>query len=271
MGTMFRPESHFKPRLVFWAFAASLLVHGLALFSQRPTPLESTAPPARIEARLTPRPTVEATEAAAPPAATAPPTPSRIVTTPVPRPRRAAPAPTWTPAEKAEMTEFLDGIAKEVRRRPPPTLAERSLAMARSEAREQARQEGENRATLEMRPNAQPPDPFTLGMYVDGLIRRLNRSAAFVKTDPSSSGVRPAAVQFRLNPDGTLKSFVVLNAGDQASEIAFIQAVVERSVPFAPFPPDVNRAARSLAMTICILPGRGGDGFGFSRREGQNC
>jgi len=33
----------------------------------------------------------------------------------------------------------------------------------------------------------------------------------------------------------------------------------------------VNRAARSLAMTICILPARGGGGFGFSRREGQNC
>jgi len=24
-------------------------------------------------------------------------------------------------------------------------------------------------------------------------------------------------------------------------------------------------------MTICILPARGGDGFGFSRMEGQNC
>jgi len=169
------------------------------------------------------------------------------------------------------MEQFLEGIAEDVRRRPRPTLAERSREMARNEAREQARQQGENRAMLEMRANAQPPDPFTLGMYVDGLIRRLNRSAAFVKNDPRSSGVRPAAVQFRLNPDGTLKSFVVLNAGDQASEIAFIQAVVERSAPFAPFPPDVNRAARSLAMTICILPARGGDGFGFSRMEGQNC
>ncbi len=132
------------------------------------------------------------------------------------------------------MRQFLDDLAEDVRRRPRPTLAERSREMARNEAREQARQQGENRATLEMRANAEPPDPFTLGMYVDGLIRRLNRSAAFVKNDPRSSGVRPAAVQFRLNPDGTLKSFVVLNAGDQASEIAFIQAVVERSAPFAP-------------------------------------
>ncbi|HRE17891.1 MAG TPA: hypothetical protein PLW86_12645 [Rhodocyclaceae bacterium] len=267
---MLCPEIHLKPRLIFWAFALSVLIHGLALWADRQkTSLTNAAAPARIEARLTPPSSADSRPAPAV-SLPAPATPARIIATPSPRSRQTSP-PRWSAAEKAEMKQFLDELAEEARRRPPPTLAQRALAMARNNAREQARLEGEQRATLEMRPAAQPPDPFSLGMYVDGLIRRLNHSAAFVSSDPRSRGVRPATVQFRLNPDGTLKSFVVLNAGDQASEIAFIQAVVERSTPFAPFPPDVNRAARSLAMTICILPTRSGDSFGFSRMEGQRC
>ena len=107
-------------------------------------------------------------------------------------------------------------------------------------------------------------------MYVDSLIKKLNRSSSFVRNDPRSKGVRPAAVQFRLNPDGTLKSFVVLNAADQADEIAFIKSVVERSAPFSPFPADINKAARSLAMTICIFPSNDG-GMGFTKMNGRGC
>ena len=106
----------------------------------------------------------------------------------------------------------------------------------------------------------------------DSLITRLNRSASHVTKDPRSQGMHNASIQFRINPDGSLKSFVVLNAGDQAGEIAFIRSVVERSIPFATFPPDINKAARSLAMTICILPSSNGGGFGFTRiPEGQGC
>ena len=83
--------------------------------------------------------------------------------------------------------------------------------------------------------------------------------------------MRLAAVHFRINPDGSLKTFKVLNAGDQQEEIAFIKSVVERAVPFAAFPPDIARSARSLGMTICIQPGDGG-GFGFSRvADGSSC
>ena len=82
--------------------------------------------------------------------------------------------------------------------------------------------------------------------------------------------MQTAAVQFRLNPDGSLKSFTVLNAADQADEVAFIRAVIERSVPFSPFPPDIDRAARSLGVTICIRPGRNNDP-GFSRMRGNRC
>lgn len=145
--------------------------------------------------------------------------------------------------------------------------------MAREVGREVAEREASETLMLEPRPNAAPPDPFSLQMYLDGLIKRLNRSASHVSKDPRSEGVRKAAIQFRINPDGSLKSFTVLNAGDQTAEIEFIRSVVERSLPFAAFPPDIDKAARSLAMTICILPaGLTGGGFGFTRMpEGRGC
>lgn len=104
-------------------------------------------------------------------------------------------------------------------------------------------------------------------------MRKLNRSAGFVRNDPRGKGVRNASIEIRLNPDGTLKSFKVLNAADQQEEIAFVKAVVERSVPFAPFPPDIGKSAKSLAMLICIMPANsGGGGFGFSRNpDGRGC
>jgi hypothetical protein len=196
---------------------------------------------------------------------------ARVLTAERSRGPAVAPAPQWTAAQKAEMDGFLDELAGEARNRPKPTLAQRSLAMAREYGRQMAQQDEAGGATLEPRPGAQPADPFSLELYLDALVRRLNRSAAFVRNDPRSKGVRPAAVQFRLNPDGRLKSFTVLNAGDQAEEIAFIRSVVERSVPFSPFPPDIDRAARSLGVVICIQPGRGDGGFGFARSDGRAC
>ncbi|WP_039919353.1 hypothetical protein, partial [Thauera linaloolentis] len=205
------------------------------------------------------RPAPPATAKPRPRAAQAPP---RAITAP-------RDEPTWTPAEKAEMENFLDELA----RAPQPTLAQRSRAMAREQGRQMARQDASEEALLEMRPNAPPIHPFSLESYLNGLLRRLNQSAAFVQRDKGDPGVQPAAVRFRLNPDGSLQSFVVLNAGDQAAEIAFIKAVVERSVPFLPFPPDIDRAARSLGITICIRPGsgEGGGGPGFTRMNGNRC
>ncbi|HRF73777.1 MAG TPA: hypothetical protein PL117_13480 [Accumulibacter sp.] len=162
------------------------------------------------------------------------------------------------------MNRFLDELASEAKTEARPSLAQRSLAMAREQSRQQVRQDMEGTAMLERRPNTPPPEPFSLDFYVDGVVKRLNRSAAFVRNDPRSKGVHLASVHFRINPDGSLKSFKVLNAGDQQEEIAFIKSVVERAIPFAAFPPDIARAARSLGVTICIAPGAGG-GFGFSR------
>ena len=171
------------------------------------------------------------------------------------------------------MNRFLDELDSNAKAAPKPTLAQRSKAMAREEAWKQAHEESAGTALLDLRPNAAPPDPFSLEMYLDGLVKRLNRSATFVKNDPRNKGVRAAAVEFKLNPDGTMKSFKVVNEGDQAEEIAFVKSVVERSIPFSPFPADINKAARSLTMRICILPPRAGEGgFGFSRTSpGRGC
>ncbi|MFZ2268244.1 MAG: hypothetical protein WAV95_11770 [Azonexus sp.] len=274
MPPMLDQEFSLKRRAPLWAIAVSLMIHGLILFVPRSDPAHGNNLP-RLEASLAPR------------FPKRPPEPSRET----PEPRESAravsksqPLPrlmtanklarqSWSVAEKREMNDFLDELATQSRNEPKPSLAQRSLAMAREAGRQMAQQEAADSATLEMRPNAPPADPFSLEMYVDGLVKRLNRSAGFVRNDPRSQGVRQASVQFRLNPDGSLKSFVVLNMADQAEEIAFIKSVVERSIPFAPFPADLNRSARSLAMTICIVPGSGsGGGFGFTRNShGRGC
>ena len=259
-----------------WALAASLILHAIALFMPRQDPpllLANTS----VRATLRPQPpaispTMPA-ELAPPPTATSHPAKRpRQMTARKSRGPVIAAQPRWSAAEKRKMDNFLEGLERQAKARPKPTLAQRSLAMARDYGREMAARDAAETVMLEPRPNAAPPDPFSLHMYVDNLIKRLNRSAEHVKKDPRSQGVRKAAIQFRVNPDGSLKSFVVLNAGDQAEEIAFIRSVIERSVPFAAFPPDINKAARSLAMTICIEPMSGGGGFGFTRLpEGRGC
>ena len=169
------------------------------------------------------------------------------------------------------MNRFLDELETEARAAPKSRLAQSARAMARGQGRQQARQDEEGTAMLERRPNTPPPEPFSLDLYVDGVVKRLNRSAAYVRNDPRSKGVLTPAVHFRINPDGSLKSFRILNAGDQQEQIAFTRSVVERAIPFAAFPPDLDRAARSLGITICIQPDIGG-GFGFSRMvDGRSC
>lgn len=275
---MFAPPmfaSHLTParRASLFAFAASLLIHALILMIPRHDPDDVSSPP-RLEARLRPPLTPETADAAEAPRKPAKNRPQRprLLTTDKPGKTAVASTPPWTAAEKAEMNRFLDELDDNARTAPNPTLAQRAKAMAREEAWQQAREESAGSALLELRPNAAPPDPFSLEMYLEGLLKRLNRSASFVKNDPRAKGVRPASIEFKLNPDGTMKSFKIVNAGDQADEIAFVKAVVERSVPFSPFPADLDKAARSLTMRICILPAGSGDaGFGFSRAGRRSC
>ncbi len=154
-----------------------------------------------------------------------------------------------------------------------PSLAQRSLAMAGAIGRQQARQDDADSEMLERLPGSPEIDPFSLEMYLDGLVKKLNRSAAFVKNDPRGRGKLAATVLVKLNPDGSLQSYKVINAGDQQEEIAFIRSVVERALPFAAFPADIKNSAASLAMAICILPaGSDGGGFGFARSaSGRRC
>jgi hypothetical protein len=279
MPAMSSPENPPQRHLPVWALGLSLAIHVGVLLLPHHEPAGSGALPA-LQARLTPR--APQIQPHAPPAEPDEAAPSRrSKAKPQPRPRllmaeksrgpTVASSPKWTAAEKADMDGFLDGLEAEAKAAPKPTLAQRSLAMARDYGRQMARQDEAGEATLEARPNGPPADPFSLELYLDGLVRRLNRSAGFVRNDPRSKGVKKASIQFRLNPDGSLKSFAVLNAGDQAEEIAFIKSVVEKAVPFLPFPPDIDKAARSLGVIICIQPGRGDGGFGFTRTSGRGC
>ncbi len=263
-----------EQRLLLLAFAVSLAIHLAVLLVPRAERSGEPNAASRLEARLAPsRKPVE-------PVVDSPPTPAaaKTVKTAKAKPKtrimtadksRSA-TPQWSVAQKAEMDGFLNELADQAKAAPKPTLAQRSLAMAREAGRQMAREDAAGDALLELRPNGPPANPFSLEMYLDGLVRRLNRSAGFVNNERRHRGVQTAAVQFRLNPDGSLKSFVVLNAGDQAEEVAFIKAVIERSVPFSPFPPDIDRAARSLGVTICIRPGRNSEP-GFSRMNGSRC
>jgi hypothetical protein len=265
-------------RSLLLAFAVSIGIHVLVLIPPREEPTRLTPAPQRMEARLAARPSPR--PAPRPPAASPPAQAKSKPTPPRPRPQLAAPnargpavpaAPVETAAEREEMKRFLDSLAGQPGAKPAPSLAQRSLAMAREMGREQARPNDPGTALIERKPDTPPPDPFSLDLYLDGLTRRLNRSAGFVQNDPRASGVRRAAVHFRINPDGSLKDFRILNEADQAGQIAFIRAVVERALPFAAFPPDLDRSARSLGITICIEPASGRGGFGFARSEGRSC
>ena len=273
-------ETSRTQRSLLLAVVASLVLHGLVLLIPRQAP-KAARPATRLEASLaapTPQPpTVEPPPAPAP-AAIKPATPARpparrpvIAIDKSRAPAASSAAPKWTIAQKEEMNSFVREL--EAQAGPRPSLAQRSLAMAREYGRQQARQEQEGSEILERLPNSEPPDPFSLEMYLDALVKKLNRSAGFVRNDPRTRGMKNAAVRVRLNPDGSLQSFKILNAGDQQDQIAFVRSVVEQSVPFAPFPADLRRSAKALNMVICIQPTLfGSGGFGFSRiPEGKGC
>lgn len=260
-----------------WAIAVSLAFHAAVLFYPRLHPEIADHPVRRLEARLVPRPSeplaaVPAPAPAnAPPAARVPPVRQKLLALEKPQTPPAPAAPqAWSKADKADMNQFIREL--EPPARASPDLAQRALAMARSVGRQQARQDDDSEVLVERRPDGPPPDPVSLEMYMDSLVKKLNRSAAFVKNDPRSLGVKTAAVLVRIGPGGALQSFKVLYSGDQKDEIAYIQSVVERAAPFAAFPADLQKSVNSVAMMICILPAHlSGGGIGFARVEGGRC
>ena len=257
------------------ALLLSLIVHSVILLFPTQSPRVEERAATRLQASLAqqprtpPRPATPAVIPEQVKARPAKPQPKRKILAMDKAPGSAVTpaAPRWSVAQKEEMNSFLrelDGQARQA-----PDLAQRSLAMARDIGRQLAAQEKEGSEVLERLPNSPPVDPFSLDMYLDALVRKLNRSAGFVRNDPRARGLKVASVEIRLNPNGSLKSFKVLNAADQQDEIAFVRSVVEQSVPFAPFPADIGRSAKSLAMVICIMPANSsGGGFGFTRNPG---
>jgi hypothetical protein len=259
------------------AIALSLILHLLVLLIPLKEPTSPVRPARRLQATLAPRtPT--------PPVAIKKPVePARHpVRHPIQKPRHRILAmqqphasvptfttPKWTEAEKTEMNEFLAETAREAKVRP--TLAQRSLAMARDLGQRQAQTDEGEGETLERIPDSPPVDPFSLELYMDALVKKLNRSSAFVRDQRKKQGQRKASVLVRLNPDGTLESLKVLNAADQQDEIEFIKSVVRQATPFSPFPSDLRRSARTLSMRICIQPAGEGGSVGFSRTSGKGC
>lgn len=276
MRAMSAATQPFEHRAFYGALTVSLVLHSLVLLLPHAEPQrqqQASGPlQARLAARPNPAPMSEATPQSVPKSQGSRQKSREVLHVDRSSTTATRSVPTFSPTQKAEMDHFLNELSQEAQRKPPPTLAQRSLAMARQAGREMAKADEAGDALLELRPNAPAPNPFSLELYLDGLVRRLNRSADFVNGKNRQQGIHTAAVQFRLNPDGSLKSFVVLNVADQADEIAYIRAIVERSVPFAAFPPDLDKAARSLGITICIRPGHRGDaGPGFSRMQGGRC
>ena len=271
-----------KQRALYIALALSLALHcAVLLIPEKEKPV-SRPPATRLEASLA-SPTQKPQTASVPPPAAAQSKPAPTKPQQAKRPVLAVnkpkgpaanqSAPKWTVAQKAEMNDFLRELESQAKATPRPDLAQRSLSMAREFPRQQGKQDREGSEVLDLLPNAQPVDPFSLEMYLDALVRKLNKSASFVRNDPRTLGVKRASVQVKLNPDGTLKSFNIVNAGDQKDQIAFVKSVVDKAVPFAPFPSDLRRSASALNMTICIQPASGNaGGFGFSRLpEGSGC
>lgn len=180
-------------------------------------------------------------------------------------------APSWSAAERTDMDKFLNELAAPA---APPTsgeLSQRARAMAR-QMEQTGQDDGAGEASGPPAAAGKSADPFSLEMYFDAFVRKLNRSAAFVKNDPRAPGSRKALVEISLNPDGSLKSYRVLRSGDQAAEIAYVKSVIDRASPFSAFPPDISNVRNSLTIRMCIFPARAGGGSGFSRSfGGQDC
>lgn len=245
------------------ALLVSLALHGVVLLlhlSQppgQPSGPAAAAPAARFDAVLAPpSPPIPPSFTQSKPAKTNKKNktaPTKVLTAKGP----GALQRTWSRAERNEMNDFLKELAAPPRPASGAELAQRGRVMARGMGDSGDRDEGD----AAISGGGKPIDAFSMEMYFDAFIRKLNRSAAFVKRESRGNSRRKALVQIILNADGTLQSYKVLRAADQELEINFIRSVVERASPFSAFPPDIKNATKSLTINMCITPQGGGDGF----------
>ena len=179
----------------------------------------------------------------------------------------------WTRAERDDMDQFLNELTEQARPPSGAVLAQRALTMARSMHSPEQEEDGESKQIMRRLMDARV-DPFSIEMYFDALFRKMNNSAKMIGNEKRHMGLSTAAVRVLLNQDGSVRSFKILRAADQQSEIDFIKAVVDQSAPFPVFPPDIGKATDVVALLICIRPGLSGGASGatFSRMgEGQAC
>lgn len=285
MRAMESRQGHVDTRLTI-AYLASVLLHIVILsLSIAPPgggePAETT--PQRLDVALARKSSAKPPEPVAEPA----PKPAKL---PVKNPNQqvitaapsAAPTPmtwpirTWSRTERSEMDKFLSELAAEAKPLPKSQQGKELAAQALATARmPETPPEGTGSPPVPESPRLgtarKPMDAFSLEMYFDAFVNKLNRSAAFVKKETRKSGYRKALVQILLNPDGTLKSYEVLRSGDQESEIAYIKSVVDRASPFSAFPRDIAGAAEVLSIFICIVPSSGDGGGSFSKTSAQEC
>lgn len=289
MGAM--DASKWRVRGALWlAISSSLLLHAALLFITY-SPAKPPAGPAGTGPEQPPRLLATLASPAAAPARQLPPRTAAPTRQTAPRQPAARPAardgaaekprvsaPTgdwakrsWTAAERADMNKFLDELAAEARPPSGRELSQRALAMGR-QMRSPQYDNGEDLDTRQV-PQGNGVDPYSLELYFEALIRKMNRSAAFVVNDPHRRrGSRKALVEISLNADGTLRDYRVLRSGDQSEEIAYIKSVLDRASPFSAFPRDIRRAGETLSILMCILPARSGGSGGFARSFGdQDC
>jgi hypothetical protein len=285
MRAMENRQGHVDTPLTI-AYLASVLIH-IVVLSLSISPPGGGKPedsaPQRLDVALAKRPIPSAQEPVAEPTPKPPVPPNRKpnqqVITAAPT---AAPTPmtwptrTWSRNERSEMEKFLTELATEVKPASKPQqgkeLAAQALATARlPETPPEGTDTPPDIETLSTGPSRKSIDKFSMEMYFDAFVNKLNRSAAFVRKENRKSGYRKALVQLMLNSDGTLKSYEVLRSGDQESEIAYIKSVVDRASPFSAFPRDIAGVTGVLSIFICIVPSGGDGGGSFSRTSAQEC
>jgi len=264
-----KPRARISFRL---AIIISLALHGVILFVHLSSPemtprtgvsttesrFDATLAPRTPQPQVIPPPQQEKSKVGK--------TPKKKATTPVLTAKRGAVGQrNWSVAERNDMDKFLKDLDAETRPTKGTDMARRAMALARQMGREP----GPDSEDFRPAKGGKPIDSFSLDMYFDAFVRKLNRSAAFVKRENRGNGTRVAQVLITLNADGSLQSYKVLRAADQQAEIAFIRSVVERASPFSAFPPDIKSATGTLTIMMCISPTGGGDGF--TRISGGEC
>lgn len=259
------------------ALLLSLLLHALALcwkVSAPTAPLGAApsdeAPQKRLDIALTPpRPPTAQAAPPAPPQRARPPvrqrkSPAREL---LAVPKALSEPRQWSRSEREAMENFLDEL------NPAPTPPKTGEQLARESfalARQMGRTAPADAVPPVGRPDAKAVEPFSLQMYFDAFINKLNRSADFIKNDPAGRGLRTALVEITLNPNGTLQSYRVLRSGDQERQIAYIKQVIDIAAPFAPFPDDIRRAMGGFSVRICIQPARAGEGGNMFLRSADD-